>query len=254
MQVDPNTFLRPVLSPHYGKGCSFTFLLAERLREEYKKPEARRAYKQLPVLQDLRRRHPDWLVEAVVDVSDISSGRLARRVLTVSHRWEEKLLPDPSGDQLHAIGAALCSPHYEEVALVWIDFCCLPQRSLGQRGGMEARAGELLHNVVEKMETEAKKIGVPAPVARGASETAVIGKKDRLHSLEEPRDVRTAQEKAEFDASLLFVNLLYLSCSVLILLDTSCECPRCSLQPPPAPLARRRTGLGPFLSGRHAAL
>ena len=70
-------------------------------------------------LQDIRRLHPDWLVRREVTFKDVCTGALLRIILSVSHRWETPIDPDPDRKQFSVLKQRLCA--LPEVELVWIE-------------------------------------------------------------------------------------------------------------------------------------
>ena len=70
-------------------------------------------------LQDIRRLHPDWLVRREVTFKDVCTGALLRIILSVSHRWETPIDPDPDGKQFSVLKQRLGA--LPEVELVWIE-------------------------------------------------------------------------------------------------------------------------------------
>jgi hypothetical protein len=169
-------------NPFHGHGCSFTFILAYKLRKLLH--DRSRPFHRLPVLQYLRQQHPDWLVEAVLDVDDIDSKRLIGRVLAISHRWEEKHEPDPNGHQLEAVIRALNEPDFKEIELVWIGArvqCCsysagsiysLPQKHCCcQRckyGSLLAHVHRLLLSATEQAKQGSRNFVTDAAFERGS--------------------------------------------------------------------------------------
>ena len=102
-----------------GHGCPFVWIDAEALRSS-----AEAMPRMLP-LQLLRQRHPEWLIEETITLEAACKRSFASDHLAVSHRWDEREEPDPTGVQLEAIRAFLIQrPHIKQV---WIDYCCLPQ-------------------------------------------------------------------------------------------------------------------------------
>jgi hypothetical protein len=94
-----------------GASCTFIFLRADKLRES--------SEEKLLTLQDIRRLHPDWLVRREVTFKDVCTGALLRIILSVSHRWETPIDPDPDGKQFSVLKQRLCA--LPEVELVWIE-------------------------------------------------------------------------------------------------------------------------------------
>jgi len=106
-----------------GDACSFYCVRAADLRDAT-------SLVTLPPFQELRETRPGWLVELPVNAPFAAQqaegvGVREERLLAVSHRWEERLQPDPNGSQLRAIQEVL--REHPEVELVWYDWCCLPQ-------------------------------------------------------------------------------------------------------------------------------
>ena len=91
--------------------CPFWFLRAEHLREGH--------LTAFVTMQELRRNHPDWLVQHRVTFADgCIKGSLRRTMLAVSHRWERGEHPDPESVQLDALCEYLRAE--PEIELVWI--------------------------------------------------------------------------------------------------------------------------------------
>ena len=67
----------------------------------------------------MRRERQDWLVREVITIADVLCGRLRRKYLIVSHRWELPGLPDEKGEQLKALRDFVIL--HEEIEFVWIE-------------------------------------------------------------------------------------------------------------------------------------
>ena len=84
----------------------------------------------LPRFQELRDARK--LIEKPVRFADAVRGKYRNEMLIVSHRWEAKTQPDPDNAQLLAVQEHLRK--HPDLALVWIDWCCMPQ---GERTAAE---------------------------------------------------------------------------------------------------------------------
>lgn len=91
-----------------GEGCLFWLLRADCVK----------CMDRLWTMNEIRARHPEWLVARFV-----AHGEHHEDVLAVSHRWETPSKADPEGAQLRALMQHLAP----EIAYVWIDVCCMPQ-------------------------------------------------------------------------------------------------------------------------------
>lgn len=102
-----------------GTGCPFVFLDADALRQ------SQETMPYLLSLQQLQAEHPEWLHTQTITLEDACKRTHAQDHVAISHRWDEKDAPDPSGFQLEAIRTFLRMR--PEIKRVWIDFCCMPQ-------------------------------------------------------------------------------------------------------------------------------
>jgi len=84
------------------KACEFNFVLASKLRDCT--PET---FPKLLTLQEMRLKHPSWLVRRTLDFRSVCSGEYTVEYLAVSHRWESRSDPDPRVEQLLALVAHL---------------------------------------------------------------------------------------------------------------------------------------------------
>jgi len=100
-------------------GHTFFFLNVQKLLE----------CQRLPNFQDLFKMS-GWLVEEVVSVKDILSGRRAD-LGVLSYTWLSKSHPDPQGVLLEILKEFL--ERHPEITKIWIDFCCLPQGRCGRK-------------------------------------------------------------------------------------------------------------------------
>ena len=76
--LTPSWFHQVLLKADGGVACTFWFLRAAPLRESPNEP--------LLTLQEMRIRHPDWLVQKEVDFEACIDGNLRETVMAVSHR------------------------------------------------------------------------------------------------------------------------------------------------------------------------
>ena len=102
-----------------GHKCSFTFVLASKLRAATAPP---------PRLQVLRAKHPDWLVRHTITITEVITGKLRGKYLIISHRWELPGLADENGVQFKAIQSYLAK--HADVEFVWIE--CVQTASLAR--------------------------------------------------------------------------------------------------------------------------
>lgn len=107
------------------EATDFIFLAADKLR-------ACERTSTLPPLQELEQ-WPGWTQRIPISILGCMHGTFVREVLTVSHRWETKTDPDPTGAQFRAVRAAVCANL--EIKWVWYDFWCLYQKT----GGVDTR-------------------------------------------------------------------------------------------------------------------
>ena len=110
----------PRLSMWLTRQCDFYFILAEPLRRSTKTTLPR-----MLSLQEMRKRHPDWVVKKEIRLDAACRAEYATDYLAVSHRWEERGEPDPSGEQLDALRRTLGGA--PQVQWVFYDLMCLPQ-------------------------------------------------------------------------------------------------------------------------------
>ena len=82
--------------------------------------------KRLPRLQELKRKHTNWIVMLPVDMTSSVLGDYAKNMLAISHRREHPEEPDTKGTQLVAIKGYLAC--HLEMEFVWLDFPCMPQK------------------------------------------------------------------------------------------------------------------------------
>ena len=99
-----------VLEYKEGKRCSFWFVRADQLRSFSGTTP--------PNLQDLRRTHPDWLVQHTVDFLDGFRGTYKGKFLVVSHCWEQPSQPDAKGVQFKTLKNYL----NEKRSIEWVWF------------------------------------------------------------------------------------------------------------------------------------
>ena len=79
----------------FTASCTFSFILADKLRES-----SRETFAKLLPLQDVIRRFPDWVVERTVFLDKACRGVYKQEFLAVSHRWEDQGDCDPAEVQL----------------------------------------------------------------------------------------------------------------------------------------------------------
>lgn len=104
-----------------GTSCPFVWLDADALRD---------SVEEMPILlpfQALLIEHPEWLHTEVITLEDACRRTHAHDHCVISHRWDERETPDPSGVQLEAIRTFLIERQH--IKRVWIDYCCMPQAS-----------------------------------------------------------------------------------------------------------------------------
>ena len=99
-----------VLEYQKGKRCSFWFVRADKLRLFSGTTPSN--------LQDLRKAHPDWLVQRTVDFLDGFRGAYQGKFLVVSHCWEDPSQPDAKGVQFKTLKDYL----NEKPSVEWIWF------------------------------------------------------------------------------------------------------------------------------------
>lgn len=85
----------------------------------------------LPQHQDLMKINPTPLKLFKVTPHRLFSGDFRYECLMVSHRWEQKRVPDPTGLQLRQVKRHLLQ--HPSIKWVWYDFWCLPQMCNGTR-------------------------------------------------------------------------------------------------------------------------
>jgi len=76
-------------------------------------------------------------VTETITLQDACRRTHAADHLAISHRWDERDLPDPSGAQLDAIRAHL--DQHPHITRVWIDYCCMPQSLSSDAEDFDAR-------------------------------------------------------------------------------------------------------------------
>jgi len=83
-------------------------------------------------MQTLRSR--DKLVKLTIDLAMAFRGEgIIKKILFISHRWEEKWAPDVRGEQLKAIQKYLLA--HPEIEFVWFDYSCMPQKENAEVDG-----------------------------------------------------------------------------------------------------------------------
>ena len=102
-----------VLEYKEGKRCSFWFVNAEKLRSFTGTTP--------PMLQELRRSHPDWLEQRTIDFADGAAGKYVRDTLVVSHCWEDPAQPDGQGVQFATLKHHLIAN--TSIKWVWYGAC-----------------------------------------------------------------------------------------------------------------------------------
>jgi len=97
-----------------GTSCPFVWLDADALRD---------SVEEMPVLmpfQALLIEHPEWLHTEVITLEDACRRTHAHDHCAISHRWDERETPDPSGVQLEAIRTFLIERQH--IKRVWIEY------------------------------------------------------------------------------------------------------------------------------------
>ena len=139
---------------------AFCFLSADELRSG--------RIEKMPVYKDALT-VPGLISKHKLDLRSACKGMYAKEYLAISHRWEESLVADSTGEQMQRLCEFLRSEEGARFQYVWVDFSCMPQHCTGDGEACE----------------------------------------------------RTPQEKKDFDRMLREVNLVYLGCFVLIIMDRS---------------------------------
>jgi hypothetical protein len=62
---------------------------------------------------------------------ELDLGLVNKEVLFVSHKWLGKLEPDPDKFQFNKVKRHLLK--HEDIKLIWVDYCCLPQKDFNYR-------------------------------------------------------------------------------------------------------------------------
>jgi len=96
-----------------GSGCPFVWLDAAALRSS-----AESMPRLLP-MQALQEEHPDWFHTEMLTLEDACRRSFAHDHVAISHRWDERNSPDPSGEQLQAIRGYL--QEHPMISRVWIE-------------------------------------------------------------------------------------------------------------------------------------
>ena len=136
----------------------------------------------LPKMQWIRAERPDWLVQLTIRFVDVCAGVYRGEYLVVSHRWEAPDEPDGTGVQALAVQQHLRD--HPEIAYVWYG------TSLAS-----------LHFALCHCTHTASSL---------CADFSCM-----------PQGEKTEVERVETATMLPNINLLYLGCSVLILLDLS---------------------------------
>ena len=118
-----------------ASATSFYFLLASKIREC--------SLERLPVMQDIKRSHPSWIVKKPIDMTSSLLGKYRKTMLGVSHRWEHPDEPDSKGAQLAALKRYL--DDNPEIEHIWFDFSSMPQKP--RTPEEEDEFAEMLSNV-----------------------------------------------------------------------------------------------------------
>mmetsp|Transcript_24433 Transcript_24433/g.77427 ORF Transcript_24433/g.77427 Transcript_24433/m.77427 type:complete len:469 (+) Transcript_24433:462-1868(+) len=118
-----------------ASATSFYFLLASKIREC--------SLERLPVMQDIKRSHPSWIVKKPIDMTSSLLGKYRKTMLGVSHRWEHPDEPDSKGAQLAALKRYL--DDNPEIEHIWFDFSSMPQKPRAPEE--EDEFAEMLSNV-----------------------------------------------------------------------------------------------------------
>lgn len=111
--------LQPLLK-WFTASCTFSFILADKLRES-----TRKTFPKLLPLQDMIRRFPDWVVERTVFLDKACRGEYKQEFLAVSHRWEDQGDCDPTEVQLATLKEFLNTSR--NIKYVFIDYMCMYQ-------------------------------------------------------------------------------------------------------------------------------
>ena len=119
-----------------GTQCEFYFVLADKVKE------FRRS---MPIFQDVRSEHPDWIVRRTCTFADAIAGKYRDEYLSVSHRWEMPDDPDTNGAQLQALKDYLAAN--PQIVYVWFDYTSMPQKAAGVSTAMAREFKTMLANV-----------------------------------------------------------------------------------------------------------
>ena len=186
-------------------GCRFCWLLADKLREHYCGDEPRT----LLSLQEIQSTHPDWLVKQRIDLWAVRDKRYAHEYLAVSHRWTALAHPDPEGETLAALLDFLSL--HKRIRYVWIDYACYDYAAFGSYDFGD----EGLELLAAQGTSVADVHAVVSPK---------IGRQERLsiHPAAPPPTQR--QRWFEHCAMREQIGLLYLSCTVLCVLEPKYFC------------------------------
>ena len=117
--------LKRAFSWWFTTQCEFNLVHAHLLRDA----SAAVFPKMLP-LQEMRVKHPDWLVKKTLDFHGVCSRAYADEYLAVSHRWELPGDPDPERVQLDSLQTYLKTK--PRIKYVFYDFLCLAQVRRGR--------------------------------------------------------------------------------------------------------------------------
>jgi len=85
-------------------------------------------------LRDLLQHRPEWIVRKRINSHRAYQGLYRRHFAAVSHRWELKDEPDPTGAQTREVRDMLCQANNADIKYVWLDWWCLYQ---GERSDIE---------------------------------------------------------------------------------------------------------------------
>ena len=107
-----------------GNACRFYMLKADLLREGH--------FDHFPKHRDVV--NGGFGKYMTITASEAVRGLYRGNILAVSHRWETKGDPDPTGEQF----VALCDhvKLHTSIKFVWIDYCCISQ---GERSADELK-------------------------------------------------------------------------------------------------------------------
>ena len=112
-------------------GCMFCLLDAQAVRE---RRGSMKTTKKLPEFRMARAE--GFLVNERLETKKALLGGYVGHILAVSHRWDDKLVPDHDGGQLTALCDYLNTDEGKGIKYVFYDYSCMPQ---GERDEEEER-------------------------------------------------------------------------------------------------------------------